>query len=55
MLDNMKTKTIITVIALGAVAVGAFFYFKKSDTPIESSESKDKSEENSECGGCANA
>ena len=51
----MNTKTIITVLAVGAVAVGAYFYFKKSDTPIKKEESTDSAEPTSECGGCADA
>ena len=49
----MNTKTIIAVVALGAVAVGAYFYFKKSETPIGNKESDSKPEEVSECGGCS--
>ena len=47
----MKTKTIITVAAISAVAIGAYFYFRKSDTPI----GKKTGEEKSECGGCSGA
>lgn len=51
----MNKKTIITLAVLGVAAVGAYFYFRKSDTPIAKSgdeEASEGKEEKSECGGC---
>jgi len=50
----MNTKTIITILAVGAVAVGAYMYFGKSNTTVKKEGATDvKTEPKSECGGCS--